>query len=598
MTIVMKRKQSTGKERKRKERKDKNNNNNNKDKKYTVYKSKSKSTTQKKRRRFTKKQKKAKLMKKRSIRKQRGGNPTELEELADEIGGVMNEEEKRTAALRKLGELGTAAEAEKAETQTKLTSQAADAQKEASQTTSASQTQALETRIDKEKVREQRLVTTRLQELKAEEEEAKRKAEEEEAKREAKRKAKREAEKLFEEQNIETLYNKISGIKFDTVIQINAVIKKLLKSRISKSKAEIYLYNYYIDKITNEHISDNNANSILKDVNAAIKRHTDIIIEIKNNAKSTKYKYSTEYIRIYTLIKQKIELFKNLLEQRKTLKDIEAGEKATKDLERLRAVQAAKKAEQEARKAALKAEEEARKAEQEAAARQKAEQEAEKEKKQAAEKEQNFVTNTVDRIQALKNDADDYFLEISGNIDDLNNYTDASLVYTKDVYEILSLINNKVKDIEKIKTEAETKKNSIIDSKYYTKSVDVSTNSIINDIENTLTSAKTLQVEAIINIFILKGSREEIINGNTPPDTPKEKKISKIAEQKYIVIPDPANNINKDYFCEGGIPAEAKKFKYYIIFLDGYEGTEVTYNNKPIRLTEEKHNIENCLSKI
>ena len=602
MTIVMKRKQSRGKERMRNERKDKKDTD-----------SKSKSTTQKKRRRYTHKKKKAKLMKKRSIRKQRGGNPTKRQEedakldkktdtpgVTEMLSAAKKSAEdqqfkdgipdsKATADALLSSVLGTTPS-------TILTSRASDARKAAEaeaeptspQPTLAEQRatrEAAERNADAQKVTREAAARRKAARRKAAEADALGKARKAKARKAKARNTvaelktekpltREETEKLlvnFNKDNINTsrrikypnlqnIYNNIQIKNYDSIEKIDFVINELLKTNIFsgamiEDSPDNKIKKCYVD-VSNQLIDKINIKKVLLD-----KTQQRIPNMSLNNKKG------------YNLIIQKVNIINDLIMKRKALKAEQAA--AEEQAKRIQAQAEAEQAEAEAK-----------------------------------QKEQNFVTNTVDRIQALKKDADDYIPYISSDIGELNN----NKYITKDVYETLSSINAKVKKIAEIKTAAEKAKNNIIDSEYYT-TIDVSTNNIIDNIEKTLTKAKTLQVKAIINVFILEDKRDDIINGNTPqgtpPDTPKEEKLSKIAEQEYIVIPDPANNINKDYFCEngfdGGIPAKAKNYEFYIIFLDGdddYKGTEIKYRDteKDEIITvdkdtiQEKNIIKDCIS--
>lgn len=608
----MKRKQSKGKERKRKERKDKKDNKDKKDDNKDIKDtdSKSKSTTQKKRRRYTHKKKKAKLMKKRSIRKQRGGNPTVkekieafkkegiLEQLANKaieaginlrdaitkakeeniplnvsLNNMINEKNKKTLGAasgtdKLVGELSSIF----GEQPLTYAAQSAALTKEARKAEADALGKARKTR----KAAKARNTVT---ELKTE-----------------KPLTREETEQLLVNFNKDTtntlrkgkypklqnIYNNIQIKNYDSIEKIDFVINELLKSNIFSGAM--------------------NKDSPDKNIKNIYSKNADKTIKI-NEVLPEKTRYRIKYDKTmreidkigYNLIKQKVNIINDLINKRNEinneLAEIEAAERAE-----ARQAEAAKEAE-DTKKAV--AEEEAKRKAVEAA-------------EEAAEglRRLKVVQATREANEAnLLNDETTYLLtSIKGKLEEINNdytkYENYIQKYIEGKYGILNTlrknygtINGLHKSINERNTSIlEINKNAPEDIKGTLVTATKTLTTATETLEKATTEANKLK--EIIQVLQIINNNFVIINGNTP-DTPKEKKLSKIAEQKYIVIPDPANNINKDYFCEGGIPAEAKNYQYYIIFLDGYvEGTEVTYNNKPIRLTKKQHNIENCLSKI
>jgi hypothetical protein len=554
----MKLKQSTGKEGKRKERKDKKDNN---DKKNTD--SKSKSITQKKRRRYTHKKKKAKLMKKRSIRRQRGGidTPEEEKEAADDIERAMNEEKKRRAKAAALGKEQAAKEIAK--------QSARDTVSMLKKPLTKKETKLL-----------RRLVFFNIYKPTNE----------------------LRTDKYTRLQNI---YDNIYSINYDSVEKINFVINELLTTNIfsgakNKSRADETIKKFYVD-VSNQVIDE-------IDINKVLLPDTQERISKMNKNDNNKVGYG--------LIKQKVKIINSLINKRneinikekkqpkqikEELSEVESQEIVKRELAKRKAEEAKKSAKiAEARQAQAEAEAEDAKRglETEKAKRIKAVAAA----KKAAEHLKNLkvvqATRKATEANDLKQETTDLLTSIKGKLEDINkNYMNPNFIQN-DIQGEDGILHNLLKnygtiqELHKLINELNSSIKEIIEI-------------APEDIKDTLaTATKTLEkatteankLKEIIQVLQIINNNFDIINGNTP-GTKKEDKLSKIAEQKYIVIPDPSNNINKDYFCKGGIPAKAKNYKYYIIFLDGYEGTEVKYNNIPIRLTKKQHNIENCLSK-
>jgi hypothetical protein len=523
-------------------------------------------------------------MKKRSIRKQRGGNPTEGQTEADGIDSMIKEEEERQQAAKKLselGELGTATEDEKAEKQT------IEDKKEIAKQSARDTVSMLKIPLTIEETKLlRRLVFFNIY-----------------TQHNTQRKQKYKV--------LQKIYKDISGINYVNVEKIEFVITELLKTNIF-SGAMI------------EDSPDNKIKKMYVDVSNQL---IDINKVLLGKTQQRFPKMSPNNKKAYDLIKQKVKIINSLINKRneinikekkqpkqikEELSEVESKEIVKRELAKRKAAeQAAEQAAKIAESRQAAAEEEEAKIEG-AVAEEEAKRKAVEAAEEAAEglRRLKVVQATREANEAnLLNDETTYLLtSIKGKLEEINND------YTKDENYIQKYIEGKDGILNTLR-----KNYGTINGLH--KSINERNTSILEinknapeDIKGTLvtatktlaTATKTLKeatteankLKEIIQVLQIINNNFDIINGNTP-GTKKEDKLSKIAEQKYIVIPDPSNNINKDYFCEGGIPAEAKKFKYYIIFLDGYvEGTKVKYNNIPIKLTEEKHNIENCLSKI
>jgi hypothetical protein len=708
MTIVMKRKQSKGKERKGKDKKDTD--------------SKSKSTTQKKRRRYTHKKKKAKLMKKRSIRKQRGGNPTGVElneeeinalreegvfdltipleakkmgiNISDEIESNKNGDNKRKKNFilhlkEKIQEqLGAAdsmddladylgsdlsTQAAGPTSPTSPTSQAAKTAADAAARRKAEEGQGPKaksaptspTQAVKEAQKVARGAKSRRKEAK-QAEEAKRKAEE------AKKRAEKQAElkKLASRQkvseqiaNLESkvevskearrkamtddrkkIYNSFTGdgdkekiekiqifnvIKEDEYLkkvdlpeiqtiaedisknlfeinyknkdQIDFVIKELVKTRIIKKKdpeigpeigPEIDLENFY-DRMTKKdnaikgrqtdvglNVGFADVRKILNYVTTAIKRH------IKYN--------NTKYIAEYTLIEQKIKIFNKLLEKKDALEaeaEAEAEAEPTEPAEAVRheARQAAERAETQTtpEEAAKQADNHLKKIQEKIKA-EKAIYEARLKAREAAERE------AAEKAALEAEEAAEKAAKETGKIEKAAEAEAAEAIKAKEDAKQAQAARLKAEEYAK-QAQAARLKAEKADAKQAALEAE-------EEAEEEAKQAEKDKIFNIINKYINVLNRDNIINRNTPPNTPDEEKLSKIAEQKYIVIPDPANNMKSIEFCEEekqeGIPATARDYEFFIIFLDGYvEGTKVIYNNEKVdNIQEERYPIKDCNS--